>query len=130
MQEAFEEAGVEGKVDAACLGVYSYFKVQGAEDIRPCVVAVYPVKTRRLLNKYPEEGQRRRKWFSPKKAAQKVLEPQLRELLMQFDPDGIGKAAESDRGLDSLKAKTANRPAGTPPTPARGKPGKSARRGR
>jgi hypothetical protein len=39
-----------------------------------------------LEKKYPEKKQRRRKWFSPKKAAGKVAEPELKKILKTFDP--------------------------------------------
>ena len=88
LQEAYEEAGVEGKVSEACAGLYSYTKVLGPDRSGgvPCVVAVYALQVRKLLSDFPEVDERRRKWFSPKKAAQKVDEPELQELLRGFSP--------------------------------------------
>lgn len=84
-REAWEEAGVEGKPDPRCIGLYSYDKLldkpKGPQVQVPCVVAVYALKVNKLANSFPEAGQRRRKWFSPKKASGKVAEPELRDLL-------------------------------------------------
>lgn len=87
--EAFEEAGVEGKISDNCAGLYSYTKVLGPDRSSgvPCVVAVYPIQVRKLLGDFPERDERRRKWFSTKKAAMKVDEPELRELLRGFSAD-------------------------------------------
>ena len=86
MAEAWEEAGVEGKASSACLGIFSYNKELGEGDLLPCVVAVFPVKVKKLVPVYPEAGDRRRKWFSLKKAAKKVDDPELGALLSGFDP--------------------------------------------
>jgi hypothetical protein len=45
------------------------------------------VRVDRLADRYPEKGQRRRKWFSPEKAARKVDEPDLRALILSFAPE-------------------------------------------
>lgn len=87
--EAWEEAGVEGKASATCLGIYSYTKELVAGTQLPCVVAVFPVKVKSLSRKYPEMTDRRRKWFSLKKAAKKVVDPELAALLAGFDPDRL-----------------------------------------
>ena len=86
MTEAWEEAGVEGKVKPVCLGIYSYNKELVAGSLMPCVVAVFPVKVKKLRGTFPEKCDRRRKWFSLKKAANKVDEPELAALLANFDP--------------------------------------------
>ena len=85
-QEAYEEAGVEGRVGTHCAGLYSYVKVLGPDRSggKPCVVAVYPLQVRKMLDSFPERSQRRRKWFTPKKAACKVEEPELKALLREF----------------------------------------------
>lgn len=88
-QEAWEEAGVIGKLSERCLGLFAYVKEREEEDDLPCVAMVYPVKVRRLASDYPEEKERRRKWFSPKKAAQKVAEPELARILAEFDPRAL-----------------------------------------
>lgn len=85
-KEAWEEAGVEGRVSDTCLGLFSYLKTLDREDRLPIVVPVFAIKVRRLADKFPEAGERKRKWFSRKKAAARVHEPELRHLIRNFDP--------------------------------------------
>ncbi|MCV2868059.1 NUDIX hydrolase [Defluviimonas sp. WL0002] len=87
LREAYEEAGVEGVLGNRCIGIYSYDKVLNDGKKQPCIVAVYPVRVQRLKDDFPEKGQRVRKWFNPKKAAAQVAEPELSQLLANFDPD-------------------------------------------
>ncbi|TNF65070.1 MAG: NUDIX hydrolase [Rhodobacteraceae bacterium] len=86
MREAWEEAGVVGRAQDQCLGLFSYDKEMEDGLLYPCVAMVYPVKVKHLAADYPEAAERRRKWFSPKKAAQKVGEPELQRILRDFDP--------------------------------------------
>lgn len=86
LSEAWEEAGVKGRAIETCLGVYSYYKVEDPGDKWPCIALVYPVRVKKLSDEFPESGQRRLKWASPKKAAKLVDEPELREILRNFDP--------------------------------------------
>jgi 8-oxo-dGTP pyrophosphatase MutT (NUDIX family) len=83
--EAFEEAGVEGVSNGACLGIYTYTKEMPGDDL-PCVVALFAIRVTKVHAAWPEMHQRRRKWMCPKKAAASVKEPELRRLLRDFDP--------------------------------------------
>ena len=87
--EAWEEAGAEGMAKPNCLGIYSYNKDLPNGDTVPCVVAVFPVRVKNLRRKYPEAGERKRKWFTLEKAAKKVEEPELRAILASFDPSAL-----------------------------------------
>lgn len=83
--EAFEEAGAEGKISSTCAGIYTYSKrIKGVNQ--PIVVALYPLKVKRLHAIYPERGQRRRRWMSLKRAAASVDNPELRQLIKGFSP--------------------------------------------
>ncbi|WP_371171435.1 NUDIX hydrolase [Aliiroseovarius sp. 2305UL8-7] len=83
--EAYEEAGVEGKVSHQVLGFYSYEKQ--LDDARlSCLVTVFPLRVKKQHKQFPETGQRRRKWVSRKKAARMVWEPELRRIIKSFDP--------------------------------------------
>lgn len=88
-REAWEEAGVRGAPSASCIGFYAYHKVLAPEAGVPCMVAVYPLQVKRLEKDYPEQGQRRLKWFTPQRAAEKVAEPELGALLASFRPDAV-----------------------------------------
>ena len=80
-QEAWEEAGVTGAIGADPLGRYGYDKVLSPDISLPCAVTVYALRVAALARKFPERGERRRKWFTAEKAARKVAEPDLRALL-------------------------------------------------
>ena len=84
--EAWEEAGFEGRVGEVCLGIYSYTKALDDETLLPCVVAVFPLKVKEQRRKWPEKQERRRKWFSQKKAAALVESAELRRIILNFDP--------------------------------------------
>lgn len=88
--EAWEEAGVRGRARSTCLGHFSYHKWIDEELSLPVIVGVYPVEVLRLDDDYPEAGERKRKWLSPKKAARRVGEPALRQILSDFDPARLG----------------------------------------
>lgn len=87
--EAFEEAGVEGRAKPVCVGVFSYDKVQDDGSARPVRVGLFPLRVRKLRRKYPEAEQRKRRWFSRKRAAELVDERELKEILRNFDPDAL-----------------------------------------
>lgn len=82
--EAWEEAGVRGSVENQPLGIYSYVKLMDDGTGRPVMVTLYAVKVRALMKAWPEMGERRRKWMSPRKAAARVAEPELAALLLDF----------------------------------------------
>lgn len=96
-REAYEEAGVEGQASASCVGFYTYDKglgkPQGPRPTVPCIVAVYPLKVTALQDRYPECRERRRKWFTPRKAARKVAEPELQALLDGLETQLLAAAA-------------------------------------
>ncbi|MGH1465184.1 MAG: NUDIX hydrolase [Cognatishimia sp.] len=85
-QEAWEEAGIRGKVFPQCLGVFSHYKTTTLERTLPCLVMVYPLRVKCLEKDFPEKGQRKRKWFSQKKAAKLIKEPELAKIVKTFDP--------------------------------------------
>jgi len=80
--EAWEEAGVQGLIQEKSLGVFGYNKLYPAKPSVFCEVEVYPLRVAKLLAKFPERTERRRKWFSPKKAAKSVHEEGLSEILL------------------------------------------------
>lgn len=84
-QEAWEEAGVTGKVSSRAAGVYSYMKPLDASKL-PCLAMVFPLKVKTLHADWPEKSQREREWFSIKKAARMVSEPELQQIILRFDP--------------------------------------------
>lgn len=86
LTEAKEEGGVEGKVQTRSIGLYAYVKHADLKNSINCVVAVYPIKVRRLADTWLEKSERKRRWFSRKRAAAAVKEPELARLIRNFDP--------------------------------------------
>lgn len=84
LTESWEEAGVIGQVKNTPIGHYSYDKVLSPGQAHLCHVDVFVVKVDRLAARFPEKGQRRRKWMRVNKAAKAVAEPQLAELLRRL----------------------------------------------
>ena len=93
--EAWEEAGVKAEKTAESLGVFHYQKGLGPDRAVPCQVEVFSLRVDRLAERYPEKGQRRRKWFAPEKAAKKVGEPELRQLILSFAPPEAKKRTKA-----------------------------------
>jgi 8-oxo-dGTP pyrophosphatase MutT (NUDIX family) len=88
--EAWEEAGVKGQIDKATLGCFTYDKTlkrdSKSESKQLCLVEVFPLLVEKLATDFPEQRQRRRKWFAPDKAARRVAESELKTLLATFSP--------------------------------------------
>ena len=84
LREAYEEAGVEGEITGKSLGFFNYSKMLRDGHAIRCSVQVFPVEVTKLKKKYPELGQRKRKWFKPKKAARRISDPQMGVLLRKF----------------------------------------------
>lgn len=82
LQEAWEEAGVtRAAIDPEPVGRYRYNKGLDHGGTVPVETLVYRVRVEALADDYPEAGERRRRWVSPKRAAVMVREPQLRDIL-------------------------------------------------
>lgn len=84
-QEALEEAGVKGEVEARSIGVFRYAKGLKDGGLRRCVVSVYPLEVLIQLGAWPEAHQRERRWMTPDEAAAAVHEPDLAALIRDFD---------------------------------------------
>lgn len=89
--EAFEEAGVVGRIRSKALGSFNYDKVR-PNGPQPCSVKVYPLKVLEMRDDWPEAHERERRWFSPENAADLVREPGLADLLRSFHPKAAAKA--------------------------------------
>jgi 8-oxo-dGTP pyrophosphatase MutT (NUDIX family) len=89
LQEAFEEAGVKGRL-GALLGDYAYDKVKHRDQpkacLLPCRVQVHGIQVTTLAEDFPEARERRREWVSLSEAALRVDEPGLKALLTGFQP--------------------------------------------
>lgn len=83
--EAFEEAGVKGKVSKHASGTYDYVKVmpKGKADI-DVRVTVYLMDVTDELKRWPERDERTRDWVSAIEAADRVDEPELKKIILSL----------------------------------------------
>lgn len=82
LQEAWEEAGVEAAdIQADPVGHYDYDKRLSCGDITPVKAQVYLAEVESLADHYPEDHQRKRRWFDQDEAAARVQEPELKAIL-------------------------------------------------
>lgn len=75
-REAFEEAGVVGKIAKKPAGRYSYWK-RFEDHFALCEVTLYLLEVERQLPDWVERGERHCQWFRPEDAADLVDEPEL-----------------------------------------------------
>jgi 8-oxo-dGTP pyrophosphatase MutT (NUDIX family) len=84
-REAFEEAGVRGKIGARAIGSFRYKKAAdetGAEA--DCEVKIFPLLVRRQSATWPESAQRVAQWVDPEKAISLIREPELKSMVAKF----------------------------------------------
>lgn len=86
--EAYEEAGLRGRIAQEPIGQYHYVKRMGDSSDISCVVNVYPLEVQFQYLDWPERAQRQLSWFSPADAARRVDEDELSTLLRHFRPTG------------------------------------------
>jgi 8-oxo-dGTP pyrophosphatase MutT (NUDIX family) len=63
-REAFEEAGVRGKIGKRPYGSYQYRKRLTDDSTVQCRVAVYLLQVEEELEEWPERAERERRWIS------------------------------------------------------------------
>ncbi len=80
-KEALEEAGIEGHVGSQPLGTYTYEKWGGV-----CTVEIFPMEVHTSYEVWPE-SYRDRLWLSPEEAAERVNEPELKAIILEFVAD-------------------------------------------
>jgi 8-oxo-dGTP pyrophosphatase MutT (NUDIX family) len=81
--EAYEEAGLVGKISAKPVGRYKYRKQKGKRKIA-CDVKLFPLRVKGQKKRWPERGQRESIWLPARKAARLVHKPQLSRLIERF----------------------------------------------
>jgi ADP-ribose pyrophosphatase YjhB (NUDIX family) len=90
--EAFEEAGVSGKVSAKQLGRFKNRKVRRGQEVT-CDVRLFPLHVHVQRNHWPEKSERRRIWLPPSKAALLVQKPGLKRAIKKLHSQATKKAA-------------------------------------
>jgi 8-oxo-dGTP pyrophosphatase MutT (NUDIX family) len=83
-QEAYEEAGLDGRIVDTPFGEYPYLKRLKSGAARAVTVDVYPMQVTGEHALWPEKGQRTLRWMTPIEAALAVQEPELRDLIASF----------------------------------------------
>ena len=84
-REAMEEAGLVGKIEKKAAGFYHYQKrlKNGATVL--CRVQVFPMLVVKQRKSWPEMDQRTTQWFRAPEAANAVAEPELQNVIRQFE---------------------------------------------
>jgi 8-oxo-dGTP pyrophosphatase MutT (NUDIX family) len=84
-REAFEEAGVRGKIGTKSVGLFNYHKLLDEEGIQfNCEVKVFPLLVKRQSENWPEIEQRLVQWVDPGKAVSMIKDPELKKLVATF----------------------------------------------
>lgn len=89
-KEALEEAGIEGETGTTEVGTYEYGKWGGT-----CTVKVFAMHVESMHETWPEMY-RDREWLSPREAATRVEEPQLRHMLVELGERLESSAAKEE----------------------------------
>ena len=92
-REAFEEAGVTGKISAQPVGTYHYLKEKKDGGGVPCRVEVFALAVTKQAHDWPEKGARDVAWLPLDQAAARVGEPGLRQVLKDFRKNHAPQAA-------------------------------------
>lgn len=78
-QEAYEEAGIFGRVQDEPIGRYASEKWGGV-----CTVTVFPMLVTKEYAEWMEMKFRRRKWMSPERAAEKAGKKDIKNMIVRF----------------------------------------------
>ena len=82
IKEAWEEAGVRGKVSKPAIGAYRYRKWGGI-----CTVEVYVMEVKHIVRHW-QESFRDRKWFTYREALRRIEGKELQKIVRQL-PDFV-----------------------------------------
>jgi 8-oxo-dGTP pyrophosphatase MutT (NUDIX family) len=85
-REAFEEAGVRGKLKKKPVGAYAYDKRLKNGRLQRVRVTVFALEVTEEAEVFPEASQRDKLWAAPAEAARAVEEPELMVILATFKP--------------------------------------------
>lgn len=84
--EAFEEAGLKGRISKKSIGRFRYWKQLNKKAGVKCDVEVFPMLVNSQAVDWPERGQRTLHWLSLKKAAKRADDAGLSVILRRFKP--------------------------------------------
>lgn len=104
-REAKEEAGLTGLVSTVPIGSYIYRKRLHMFASVKCRVSVFPLLVDAQRHAWREKDERRLEWLSPKKAAKRVDEAKLAQLIA-----GLGDWLVDQRPVAAAGSKEAPLP--------------------
>ena len=82
--EAWEEAGVTGRISTQPVGAFTYTKIKKSGLPVQCRPQVFRLDVDRLHDRYPEAHKRTRRWFALPDAVDAVKNPELKMLLSEL----------------------------------------------
>jgi 8-oxo-dGTP pyrophosphatase MutT (NUDIX family) len=91
-KEAWEEAGVTGRVGTAAVGSYEYDKWGGV-----CTVAVYDLEVEHTHDAWPECFDRKRRWVTVDEAVGLVRRAEVQHLIRTLPARVAARAADPAR---------------------------------
>ncbi|MBV9930251.1 MAG: NUDIX domain-containing protein [Alphaproteobacteria bacterium] len=85
-QEAWEEAGVRGRVAPRPIGRFRHHKRHRLLGPTEFIVLLFPLEVESEAQSWPERDQRARRWCRRRDAAEAVASPALAKLVRGFSP--------------------------------------------
>lgn len=82
-REAFEEAGVSGRIGVKSIGLFTYDKIVDDGCIG-CEVQVFPLLVKQQSETWPEIEERAAQWVPPERALALIKDPELKRLVAAF----------------------------------------------
>jgi 8-oxo-dGTP pyrophosphatase MutT (NUDIX family) len=83
-REAFEEAGVRGRIEKQPYGFYHYTKRRTDKRLAKCRVAVYLLEVEEELADWPEQAERERRWVASFQAPLYIRRVSLTPMLLHL----------------------------------------------
>jgi 8-oxo-dGTP pyrophosphatase MutT (NUDIX family) len=83
-KEAFEEAGVLGKVSKRSIGSYPYNKIIKKGRTASCRIQVFALRVTRQHKRWPEKRERRIRWYRAAEAVRFIRSSHLRRIIRKF----------------------------------------------
>jgi uncharacterized protein len=104
--EAEEEAGIRGLACPTPLGSYRYRKRRGNGASLMVDVDVFPLAVNDEMERWKEQSERERRWFTLTDAAEAVDEEDLRDLIRSFGASEFKAAARRTGALEVVVEKS------------------------
>ncbi|NGM35615.1 NUDIX hydrolase [Methylobacterium sp. DB0501] len=125
-REAYEEAGLIGRVGRRALGSYFYHKRLKSRDMVLCQVQVFRLDVRKQLKTWPEQSEREGRWFSVPEAAEAVTEAGLAALIRAAGAEGAkARKAKAKVAVKIPPKAPSNKPASEKPASGKVPSGKT-----